>query len=164
MAGTKPISTTKPPKPAPAAGGNPGRGVPAKPPAAAQANTARRQSSAQTIKSAARVAGTASTRSSLSRFPAGKMFAAEFIVAVGINSWQAIKAGQVPFPGTIIRTTAAFGILSLLWYVDDDLAALLGAGLLMALIVKQASGGFEQFAAKDPADGFFYLTFKGSGG
>jgi len=92
------------------------------------------------------------------------MFAAEFIVAVGINSWQALKAGQVPFPGTIIRTAAAFGILSLLYYVDDDLAALLGAGFLMALIVKQAGGGFQTFAAQDPSDGFFYLTFNGTGG
>lgn len=94
------------------------------------------------------------------KWPAGKMFAAEFVVAAGINSWQALKVGIVPFPGVITRTGIAFGILSLVYYIDEDLAGLLGAGFLLALIVGQASGGFDTFAALDPSDSsFFYLTF-----
>lgn len=119
------------------------------------------QSTGKALSSASRVGSTLSSGPGLSRFPAGKMFGAEFCIAVGINSWQAMKVGQVPFPGMITRTAVAFGILSLVYYIDDDLAGILGAGFLIALIVKQASGGFQAFGAVDPDSGFYYLTFTG---
>ena len=140
-----------------------GRGVPAPAQQTAQAKPARPDSSADALSKTRRVSGTVPSGPGLSPWPAGKLFGVEFMLAVSINSWQALKLGQVPFPGMICRTAAAFGILSLVYYVDDDLAAVLGAGFLLALLVKSASGGFQVFGADDPDGAYYYLTFGSSG-
>lgn len=140
------------------------KAVPAPAPAAPKpvaAKPAVPESAGNARSAARRIGSSLPSGPSLSQFPAGKMFGAEFCIAVGINAWQALKVGQVPFPGMITRTAVAFGILSLVYYVDDDLAGILGAGFLIALIVKQASGGFQAFGAVDPDSGFYYLTFTG---
>lgn len=148
-------------------GGSAGPGGGGSPPAPSggkpsPANSAPPQSSAPARTSASRAKPPAVSGMGKRLFPAGKLFGAEFAAAVAINCWQALKQGQVPFPGTVMRTAAAFGILSFVYYLDEDIAGVLGAGFLAALIVSQASGGFEVFAASDPDGTFYYLTFNGS--
>lgn len=88
------------------------------------------------------------------------LLVSEFIIASGINCWGALKEGIVPFPGTIARSAAAFGILGVVGMWQPKFAGLLGAGFLLALIVKQAQSGWTAFGAMDPTDGtYFYLKF-----
>lgn len=92
-----------------------------------------------------------------------KLLGAECLVAFGINSFQAVKQGYVPFPGTLCMTAASYGIISLIGYIDEDLAGLLGAGFLLAILVMQASSGWETFAARAPADSKYYTMQFGGG-
>lgn len=72
-----------------------------------------------------------------------KLFAVEFFIAIGINSWGAIKQGYAPWPPTIIASCIAMAILSLSSALDERLAVLLGAGFLVASIMaiaQQQSG------------------------
>lgn len=78
------------------------------------------------------------------------LLGAEAFVAIGINSFQAVKQGAIPYPGTLCRTGAAFGILACFAFVDEDLAGLLGAGFLLALLVMQAQSGWAHFGALAP--------------
>lgn len=68
-----------------------------------------------------------------------KLFAIEFFIAIGINSWGAIKQGDAPWPPTILASCIALAILSLASGINDRLAVLLGAGFLMASIMSVAS-------------------------
>lgn len=91
-----------------------------------------------------------------------RLLAAECFVAMGINSFQAVKAGAIPYPGTLARTAAAYCIISLVSYVDEDWAGLLGAGFLLALLIVQASNGWQSFAALAPTTGnYFYMSLSG---
>lgn len=60
----------------------------------------------------------------------------EYIVALGVSSWAAIKSGQAPWPPTVIKTGIAFGILGIASFGSPELAAMLGAGFLLAQIIK----------------------------
>lgn len=92
-----------------------------------------------------------------------KLLVGECLIAFSINSFQAIKQGVVPFPGVLARTCIAYGILGCVAYVDADLAGLLGAGFLLALIIMQAQSGWDKFGALTPTDGnYFYLTVGGT--
>lgn len=68
-----------------------------------------------------------------------KIFATEFFIAIGINSWGALKQGQAPWPPTIIASCIAMAVLSLFSAVDEKLAVLLGAGFLLASVMAIAS-------------------------
>ena len=79
-----------------------------------------------------------------------KTFAIEFFIAIGINSWGALKQGAAPWPPTIIASCIAMAILSLSSAIDERLAVLLGAGFLLAsvmAIAQQSSGGSQTGAA-----------------
>lgn len=70
----------------------------------------------------------------------------EYLVAIGITSWAAIRgdtsiptknrARYAPWPPTIVMTSVAFGILSLVGAVSKPLAGTLGAGFLLAILTK----------------------------
>lgn len=60
----------------------------------------------------------------------------EYIVALGVSSWAAIKGGQAPWPPTVIKTSIAFGILGIASFGSPELAAMLGAGFLLAQLIK----------------------------
>jgi hypothetical protein len=84
-----------------------------------------------------------------------RTLAIEFFIAIGINSWGAIKGGYAPWPPTIIASCIAMAILSLSSVIDERLAVLLGAGFLMASVMavaqQQAGSGTStagQAAAK----------------
>jgi hypothetical protein len=86
-----------------------------------------------------------------------KMLAAEYGIAVAIVSWSAIKgptsnrlnpeersaqsAHYWPWPPTIVMTTSAFGILGMLSAVQPEIAGVLGAGFLLAQIIRGFSKG-----------------------
>ena len=92
-----------------------------------------------------------------------KLLGAECLIAFGINSFQALKQGYVPFPGTLCMTAASYGIIALVGFVDEDFAGMLGAGFLLAIIVTQASSGWESFAARAPEDSKYYTMQFGGG-
>lgn len=82
-----------------------------------------------------------------------RLLAAEVVTALGITSWGAIKQGYAPWPPNIMYSCVAFFILSGVAVFNDKLAATLGAGFLLALIVGKASGGkiANTFAALPPS-------------
>lgn len=67
---------------------------------------------------------------------ANRVLAAEYVVAVGFSSWAALKSKQLPWPPTVIRTSVAFGILFMVAQVSPELASALGAGFLLAQLIK----------------------------
>lgn len=60
----------------------------------------------------------------------------EYIIALGVASWGALKAQQAPWPPTIVKTSVAFGILGVAALGSPELAATLGAGFLLAQLLK----------------------------
>lgn len=74
-----------------------------------------------------------------------RTLAVEYIVALGIVSWSAIKGdGKTrywPWPPTVMLTSVAFGILGLLAIPQPQLAGMLGAGFLTAQLVRTLSKG-----------------------
>lgn len=90
-----------------------------------------------------------------------KTLAIEFFIAIGINSWGAIKQGYAPWPPTIIASCIAMGILSLSSAIDERLAVLLGAGFLVASIMaiaQQQSGSQTGGSAASKWTGTFGAT------
>jgi len=65
-----------------------------------------------------------------------KVLAGEYALAVGMESWRAIRDQYVPFPALLIRSSFGFGVLALLSFASEELAAVLGAGFLIVLFIK----------------------------
>lgn len=99
-----------------------------------------------------------------------KVFAIEFFIATGINSWGAMKAGYAPWPPVIVYSSLAMAICSMAAVIDERLAVWLGTGFLLASIVHVAglvdSGGSGKwngtFGAVPTGIGYDILQF-GSG-
>lgn len=74
-----------------------------------------------------------------------RLLAAEYVVAVGMASWSAVKGdGKTrywPWPPTIVLTSVAFGMLGLLAIPQPRLAGILGSGFLLAQIVRALGKG-----------------------
>lgn len=66
-----------------------------------------------------------------------RILAGEAIIALGVVAWRNIKGGYAPLPHQLILSGLSFGIISLIGYVSDDLAAILGAGFLLAILIKE---------------------------
>lgn len=90
----------------------------------------------------------------------------EWLIAIGITSWGAIKQGYAPWPPNVVLSTIAMIILSMLEVVDERLSALLGAGFLLALLVNAAQGGqgsiAQTFAALPQQVGYDVLQIGSS--
>lgn len=65
-----------------------------------------------------------------------RTLAIEAVVALGVSSWAALKDGQLPWPPTIVMTCLAFGILNTFTFFDERIAMVLGAGFLLAQLLK----------------------------
>lgn len=65
-----------------------------------------------------------------------KVLAAEYTIALAFASWAAIKSKQMPWPPTIVKSSIAFGILAVTSTVSAELAATLGAGFLLAQLMR----------------------------
>jgi hypothetical protein len=74
-----------------------------------------------------------------------RLLAMEFLVAVGMSSWAAIKGdGKTrywPWPPTIVLTGVAFGLLGMLAIPQPRLASVLGSGFLLAQVVRALGKG-----------------------
>jgi len=101
-----------------------------------------------------------------------KLLAGEYIVAISMVSWSAIKGDgnerYWPWPPTIMLTTAAFGMLGLLATVAPEMAGILGSGFLLAQVIRALGNGkffdlsgipksaaFKQYNEKD-SQGKYY--------
>lgn len=63
----------------------------------------------------------------------------EYFVALAFSSWAAIKSKEAPWPPTLIKTSIAFGILGITSFGSPELAATIGAGFLLAQLIKVLS-------------------------
>lgn len=67
-----------------------------------------------------------------------KALATEYGIALAFNVYGAVKSRNVPWPATIVRIGIAYGMLGIVAVVSEELAALLGAGFLLALAIQAA--------------------------
>jgi len=74
-----------------------------------------------------------------------RVLAAEFVLAVGFASWGAIKAGFWPWPPTIVRIGVGFAVLGLIAQVNEEVAATLGGGFLLATFLRQYQKGLKNY-------------------
>jgi hypothetical protein len=65
------------------------------------------------------------------------ILAGEAVISLGIVSWRAMKEGYAPLPNEVVRSAVAWGIIGVVAYASPDLAAILGGGFLLALLVKE---------------------------
>lgn len=106
-----------------------------------------------------------------------KILAAEYVIAVSLSSWGAIREGFVPWPAGIVRIGLGFGLLGLLATAAPELAVMLGGGFLLADLLKLASPGgslddqgkwTKTFGALPPPPGaggdYYSLSFSGKKG
>ena len=89
------------------------------------------------------------------------MLAIEFALILGIASWGALKRKYVPWPPAFIRSAAAFSVLAVVAMASEEFAALLGAGFILANLVKMYGGGVAYVGAlpKDYAQNAWLLNF-----
>ena len=75
----------------------------------------------------------------------------EYITAVGITSWGAIKKKKVPWPGTVVRSGVGFSLLGVVAMGAPEFAVVIGAGMLLGLLVGTLNNsGWTKFAAVPP--------------
>lgn len=65
-----------------------------------------------------------------------QILAAEFAVALALNAWPQIVAGYIPWPAHFVRTALGFSVIAVLAFASDELAALLAAGFIIVLFIK----------------------------
>lgn len=65
------------------------------------------------------------------------VLAAEALIAAAVVSWRNIKGGYAPLPNQIIMSGISFGLIGVVTYVSPNLAALLGGGFLIAILIKE---------------------------
>lgn len=70
-----------------------------------------------------------------------KILAIEFLVLLGVASWGALRKGYWPWPPTIIKTALFVSLLGILSAGSPELAAALGAGFIVANLVKMYGSG-----------------------
>jgi hypothetical protein len=68
-----------------------------------------------------------------------KVLAGEFGVSIAMQTFAAVKNKYLPWPAYFMQTSMAFSMLALLEIVVPGMGALLGAGMMIALFVKNPS-------------------------
>lgn len=99
----------------------------------------------------------------------GRAIAVEYVIAVSISSWAAIKGDGKehywPWPPTLVLTSVAFGILGLLAIPQPRIAGILGAGFLSAQIIRAlGKGNFFDLSGIPNSASFKVYNEKGPGG
>jgi hypothetical protein len=69
-----------------------------------------------------------------------RILAIEFLILIGVASWGALKRGYYPWPPTIVRTALFVSLLGILSAASSELAATLGAGFIVANLVRMYGG------------------------
>lgn len=82
---------------------------------------------------------------------ATQALAGEAIIAIGVVSWRNIKGGYAPLPNQVIMSGISFGLIGVVSYASAELAALLGAGFLLAIIIKELQKPTDANAYQGPA-------------
>lgn len=93
-----------------------------------------------------------------------RIIAAEFAASVSIITYGSTKEGFWPWPANIARSAFAFAILSLLGLVNENLAALLGMGFLLAQILKtpvDENGNFKFTGGIEKQQSYLMLDLGG---
>lgn len=95
-----------------------------------------------------------------------RILAAEFVIALAFASWSAIKDKQLPWPPTVVKSAVAFGILGVTSTVSPELATVLGAGFLLAQLMRalEQKPAYTGGAPKNLHDGDGELTGKNGAG
>lgn len=90
------------------------------------------------------------------------VLAAECGIALAFASWYSLKDKQLPWPPTIVRSCLAFGILGVTASVSPELAATLGAGFLLAQVMRalEQKPPYTGGAPTSVGDGIGELTGK----
>jgi len=70
-----------------------------------------------------------------------RILAIEFLILIGIASWGALKKGYYPWPPTIVKTALFVSLMGILSAASPDLAATLGAGFIVANLVRMYGKG-----------------------
>lgn len=65
-----------------------------------------------------------------------QILAGEAVVAMAFVCWRNIKGGYAPLPNQIVLSGISFAVIGVVAYAAPELAALLGGGLLLALLIK----------------------------
>lgn len=79
-----------------------------------------------------------------------QILAGEAVVAMAIVAWRNIKGGYAPLPNQIILSGISFAVIGVVSYVSSELAALLGGGFLLALLIKQLQNPTDPNAYQGP--------------
>jgi hypothetical protein len=94
-----------------------------------------------------------------------------FILAIGIESWMAIRQKYVPFPAWLVRTGVGFVVISFVGMASIEFAGVLALGYLVTDLIRLLSGGnfnaeyggaTEQMltrSSKTPASGETYANY-----
>jgi len=96
----------------------------------------------------------------------GTVLATECGIALAFASWYSLKDKQLPWPPTIVKSTVAFGLLGVTATVSPELAATLGAGFLLAQIIRamEKKPPYTGGAPVNLGDGTGELTGKAGSG
>lgn len=70
-----------------------------------------------------------------------RILAIEFMILIGIASWGALKKGYYPWPPTIVKTALFVSLLGIISAASSELAATLGAGFIVANLVRMYGKG-----------------------
>lgn len=95
-----------------------------------------------------------------------KILAGELAISMAIVVWSAVKKRYWPYPPNAARVAFAYAIIGLFALLNDQFAALLGAGFLMAQVVKtpvDANGQFKFTGGLPAEDAPFYVLSFGEG-
>lgn len=88
-----------------------------------------------------------------------RILAAEFGVSMAIVTWGAVNKKYWPYPINVNRTVFAYAIIGLFALINENLAALLAAGFILAQVVKtpldsegnfKFTGGIPELTLFDP--------------
>ena len=82
-----------------------------------------------------------------------KILVGEFLVGLSFVSYAAIKNNYWPWPPTLVRMGIGFAVLGGLAMVNEDIAALLGAGFLIASFMKLSQSGIANYKGGVPVLG-----------
>lgn len=89
-----------------------------------------------------------------------RILAVEFLVLLGIASWGALKKGYYPWPPTIVKTALFVSLLGILSAASSELAATLGAGFIVANLVRMYGSG-KTYMGGLPTDNTGAVTGEG---
>jgi hypothetical protein len=70
-----------------------------------------------------------------------RILAVEFLVLIGVASWGALRKGYYPWPPTIVKTGLFVALLGIISAASSEFAAVLGAGFIVANLVKMYGSG-----------------------